>query len=264
MADKLKATPNMRQAVQALIDAGRITRTAYEYAVSMGYTDADVIELAERQRAVKVRLEVTGNAGLYRRRPDDDTNAPTAERARKSDGIKKISLSKELGAAKVYKVPSVLERYGDKYAVDKRSALERFLIDAQYSERVRVADLNPSGGGVPGKRLGGLGSVPDELRIAHARHQWVWYRLPADMQMTARALVSRELVKADGSPFSMEDFGGHILPSVIDRNRRWGVAAGALWALAAGLVQLYAHCPHRRRWGADDDVPDDTLGSLES
>lgn len=262
MSRKITATPDMRDAVANLIATRRITRSAYEHAVANGYTDSDVIKLAEEQRARKARLAITGNPGLYRPRAHvaDNPTEPTPERMRKG-AMQRISLTKELGAARVLKTRTVLDQHGDKYAVDKRCALERLLIDAQYAERVRTADLDPKGGGVPGKRLGGLGNVPDDLRLAVARHEWVWCRLPEEFQSTARMLVLGELRKPSGEAFSMEDFGGHIIPSVKDRNRRWGIAAGALWGLASALVQLYALCPHRRRWSDDDE---DTRGGLET
>lgn len=67
------------------------------------------------------------------------------------------------------------------------------------------------------------------------------------MQRVSHALVTRELTKTDGTPFSLEDFGQQMFPSVKDKNRRWGAAAGALWSLAGALVFLYGRCPVKIR-----------------
>lgn len=147
-----------------------------------------------------------------------------------------------------YRQKHVIEQHGDKLDMSKRSALERFMGDSTHAMRVAVADPNRSGGhAAPGSRLGGLGNVPQHVRDGHARHEWVWGRLPPDLQSVANALVTREMIKPDGTPFSLEDFGAHMFPSVQDKNRRWGAAAGALWALAGALVFLYRRCPVKIR-----------------
>ena len=237
----------MRREVAALIESGRISKSAYEHAVANGYTDADIIQVAEVNRMRKAHLAITGAPTLYRgRAADEKSGDPTPQwRSKGGEYVRRVPVGKELGAPRTYKVRSVVEQYGDRYETDKRFALTRFMQDAETAQRVRVADLNPSGGGVPGKRLGGLGNVADDVRDAFNRHEWVTKHLTPDAQTTGRALVTRELTKRGGEPFSMEDFGGHIIPTVIDRNRRWGVAAGALWALAGELCHLYALCPYK-------------------
>lgn len=258
---KLTATPDMRAAVQALINAKRISASTYEYARSQGYEDADVIRLAEEQRAIKARMALNGSPALYRpKKGPESANGPNEHRAQKSEGWRKGHASKELGAPTVYKERTVLDQYGDKYEVEFRLALTRFLQDAQYSERVRVADLAPAGGGVPGKRLGGLGNVPDSVRLAHARHQWILPHLSIEARTTASALITHELRRPNNVPFSMEEFGAHAMPAVIDKNRRWGVSAGALWLLGGQLVHLYARCPYRLAWEYESD---DTNADLE-
>jgi len=250
----LKANDDMRREVTALIKSGRISRSAYDHAVRNGYSDADIIKVAEENRLRKARMAISGSPTLYRPpQLDVVTNAPTGERQRKAEGWRLVPAGKELGAPRVYKDRTVLDQYGDKYTTEMRLAMERFFQDAQYSDRVRTADLNPSGGGVPGKRLGGLGNVTDTIRLAHTRFQWIWPHLSDEARATAQALITRDLRKPNDTPFSMEDFGAHIMPWVIDKNRRWGVSAGALWQFAAQLVHLYAHCPYRVRWGEEDD-----------
>ncbi|HMN37566.1 MAG TPA: hypothetical protein PKD49_07640 [Hyphomicrobium sp.] len=243
---KLTASNDMVRAIEDLIAKKRITRSTYERAVAQGYVDAEIIRIAEENRQRKAKMAIDGAPTLYKREQDDIKSGPTPQWRAKTGGyLRRVPVGKELGGPRTFKVRSIVEQYGDRYETDKRFALTRYLQDADLAQRVRVADLNPSGGGVPGKRLGGLGSVPDGVRKSFNRHEWVVARLTEDSRKTARALVSRELTKPDGAPFSMEDFGGYIIPSVIDRNRRWGVSAGVLWALAGELCRLYALCPFK-------------------
>ncbi|NOU05342.1 MAG: hypothetical protein HOO99_04085 [Hyphomicrobiaceae bacterium] len=246
----LKPTDNMKKAVAALIAEKRITASAYERAVAQNYTDAYLIKILERNRMIKASIEINGSPARYKApaRPSNP-NDPTPERvARSGDVMHATTIGR--GAVvplKRFQVRNLIEQYADKFGMDKRSALARFMQDADYAKRVRCADHNSSGGGSPGDRLGGLGEVPQHVRDGHARHHWMWGRLSPEHQLTGTALVTRELSKEDGTPFSMEDFGAHIFPTVIDKNRRWGAAAGALWALAGELVFLYATCPVRVR-----------------
>jgi len=152
-----------------------------------------------------------------------------------------------------YKIRHVVEQHGEKFEMSHRTALERFLQDADYAQRIKIADLNRAGGPSGGDRLGGLGAVPQHIRDGHARHQWVLTRLSLELQITARALVSREITKADGAPFSLEDFGSHMFPSVQDKNRRWGAGAGAVWALASQLMVEYQRCPVKVRKIDDEE-----------
>lgn len=261
---KLVATPDMKSVVEQLIKSHRITQTAYEYAKANGYEDQDVIRLAERQRAIKAHMELGANPSRCSPRENErEHNAPTPHRSRKAEGWRRVPSGNALGAPLAYKERTVLDQYGDKYELDIRFALERFMQDAEYAQSVRTADLNPTGGGTPGKRLGGLGNVHDRTRLAHARHQWIIPHLSEEAKITADALLLREMKKPGGTPFSMEEFGGYILPSVIDKNRRWGVSAGALWQLGGQLVHLYSRCPYRVAWDDEEDRPFDTLTRLE-
>lgn len=197
----------------------------------------------------RARMEIHGNPLRYRpEEPPRNPGDPTPEWAAKMNGtVHAVTVGKgEVAPVKQYRVRHVVEQHGEKFEHSHRSALERFFQDADYAQRVRVASWNASGGGGHG-RIGGLGDVPQHVRDGFNRDQWVRAQLPLEMLTTARALVSREILKPDGRPFSLEDFGAQMFPSVQDRNRRWGAAAGAIWALAGCLVHLYQRCPYRAR-----------------
>lgn len=208
--------------------------------------------VAEKVALSRARLAVAGAPLLYRERQPQPANPgdPTPQWQSKANGhMAKTTVGRgEIVPVRQYRIKNPVEQHGDKLGMDKRSALERFLQDSSYAMRVSVSDPNRSGGfASPGSRLGGLGNAPQHVRDGHARHEWVIGRLNQEMLWTANALVFRELLKPDGTAFSVEDFGAQMFPSVQDRNRRWGAGAGALWALSAELVRLYQCCPIRVR-----------------
>jgi hypothetical protein len=198
----------------------------------------------------RARMELNGNPLAYKPEPKlSNPNDPTPEWQRKANGqlAKDIVGKGELIPVKRYRIRHVVEQHGDKFEMSQRSALERFFQDATYAQRIKIVDLNRSGGPSGGDRLGGLGMAPQHVRDGHARNEWVRAQLAPELLITASALVSREMTKPDGSAFSLEDFGAQMFPSVQDKNRRWGAGAGAIWALASQLVLLYAKCPIRVR-----------------
>lgn len=243
----LKPTLDMRKAVDDLIRSKRLTTNAIEYAKAQGYTDETLVKMANEQRERKAKIALDSAAVLYKREAEPaNPSDPTPEwQIKAGSRLRKDLIGKgTVRPLRRYRARSVLEQYGDKFPMDMRTALARFMQDAVYAERVRVANLNSSGGG-GGDRIGGLGDVPPEVRLAHNRHEWICKLLSPESLFTGEALVSGEMGKPDGTPFSMQEFGAYVLPSVIDLNRRWGVSAGALWCLAGQLCFLYSQCPYR-------------------
>lgn len=218
----------------------------------------DYLNRVNRVQDRKRSLAMQANPLAFKIPPKpSNANDPTPEwQAKAGSHMASQSIGKgEIAPLKRYRIRHVVEQHGDKLSMMKRSALERFMQDATYSMRIAVCDPNRSGSyAAPGSRLGGLGNVPQFVRDGHSRHEWIRSRLCPEMLETANALVTRELMKTDGTPFSLEDFGAHMFPGVTDKNRRWGAAAGALWSLAAGLVFLYGRCPVKIRPRDADDV----------
>lgn len=252
---KLKATAAMLESYETCVEHGRITFSAYEYAKAHGYSDADIIDKLDRVRVSRARLEIQGAPLRYKPEPVPSNPAdPTPEWMAKAGHV--VS-SVTVGAGEVvptrqYRIRNPMEQHADKFGDDARTVIERFLEDSAYSERIRVANLHSSGGGSNG-RLGGLGEVPQHIRDRHARFEWVWNNLGPKVQATAAALVFREMELPNGTLFSMSDFGGYILPSVKDKERRWGISAGMLVALAEQLMGLYKVCPVKIRRVSEDE-----------
>lgn len=259
MSNTLKATHQMSDIRLRLVRDGRITPKGIQSGKALGKTLEEIEESMQKVRERRASLAMIADPIAFKDADDYEygkkqyqpTNPsdPTREWMRKAGPVVANSAGRgEVIGLKRYRQKHVVEQHGDKLDMSKRSSLERFMQDATYSMRISVANLNRGGGAsTPGSRLGGLGNVPQHVRDGHARHEWVWGRLPPDMQHVANALVTREMTKPDGTPFSLEDFGAHMFPSVADKNRRWGAAAGALWSLAGALVFLYGRCPVRIR-----------------
>jgi hypothetical protein len=252
---KIRSTIEMRRAWQRYIDEGVITSDAYQYALAQGYSEETLRRLEEglksRVRVSRARLAIQGAPHLYREREaPSNPGDPTPEWRKKHVGQieKYIAGRGEVVPVKTHRLKSPIEQAGQRFEITEYGALRRYLEDADVilAGGLRISNWQSTGGG-GAARLGGLGEVDQEYRDRLARHEWIESRLPPKVLETAKALVSRELLRPDRTPFSLEDFGGYLLPSVIDKNRRWGVSAGALCLLADTLVALYRVCPIRIR-----------------
>lgn len=216
-----------------------------------GKVPANVIPLpestAERVRVRRVRLEMQGNPLAYRSQPlPTYENEPTPQwRARNSGFVETRQTGSDI-RKKGYQTRTPFDQNKEKYASHHQLAVARFLQDAAYAERSNVVDLNRIGGhSDPSSRLGGLGGVPQCVRDGYARHQWVWNELPVEMQATARTLILQTARKANDQPYSVEEVGALILPTLRTKDVHKGSGLTAIWALASVLVKLYQACPVR-------------------
>ncbi|MFM7009496.1 MAG: hypothetical protein ACKO0Z_09240, partial [Betaproteobacteria bacterium] len=231
----LRATNQMADVRLRLMRDGRITQKGIQSGKALGKTLEEIEESMQKVRERRASLAMQADPRAFREDEDDyhpvNPSDPTPQWRAKAGAVSAQVVGRgEVVPIRRYKAKHIVEQHGDKLDMSKRSALERFMQDATYAARIGVMDPNRAGGyAAPGSKLGGLGNVPQHIRDGHARHEWVWGRIPPDLQRVANALVTREMVKADGTPFSLEDFGAQMFPSVADKNRRWGAAAGALW-----------------------------------
>jgi hypothetical protein len=241
----------MARVVQGLIADKRITASLTEYAYANGYSDAEIIAARERVRLSTARLELQGAPLKYaeKRAPTGD-GEPTAERQKKAGRYlyKQGAQPGENIHTRRYRLRSVMEIHGDKFEMEHRTTFSAFVGDAELHQRIRVADLNSAGGGSSG-RLGGLGNVPDHVRDRHNRYEWVSGRLTRLEQEVCDILVSHCITKRDGTPFSAEEYGQMIFPSLADRSFHRGAAVNAFRHLVDHLVELYHHpmCPRVKR-----------------
>jgi hypothetical protein len=254
----LHSTPNMQRIVQGLIADERITLSLYDYARSQGYSDAEIIGARERVRMSQASLEVQGAPHKYKYAPAaQNPGDPTPERQAKAGNYLASNVTGKGDAAPVrrYRLRSVMEIHGDKFEMEHRTTFSAFVGDADLHQRIRVADLNSSGGG-GGARLGGLGNVPDHIRDRHNRYEWVVARLTRLEKEVCDVLVTHCISKRDGTPFSTEEYGALCYPMLADKNFHRGAAVNAFRHLVDHLVELMHSpmCPRVRRSQSDYDV----------
>ena len=247
---KISSTRQIQTAYQDAIVSGRLTRAGLQHARDRGDTEEMIAAAIERVHKAKASLALQGSPLLYRPKPlDAQPLEPTQERkARAGSSLGKIVIqaaSKAGAVVKQWKIKSANRTAWRKvYRSHLRLALERFIDAWDLDTRVCVSDLNRTSSSDPWRRLGGLGRVPQTVRDAYTQHVRVRESLPEEFKEVARALLVRERLKTDGTPYSLEDYGAKLFPTVIDRNRRWGIGACALWGLAVQLVHLYRLLPH--------------------
>ena len=202
------------------------------------------------RRRVQISKEVMALSAALLRFPEDDLpqydGDPTRQWRSKHTGFVETRQTGSDIRKKGYQTRSPFDQNKEKYASHHQLAVARFLQDAAYAERSAVVDLNRIGGqSDPSSRLGGLGGVPQCVRDGYARHQWVWNELPVEMQATARTLILQTARKANNQPYSVEDVGALILPTLRTKDVHKGSGLTAIWALASVLVKLYQVCPVR-------------------
>ena len=249
---KISSTRQIRNAYKDAIASGRLTRAGLQHAKDRGDTEEMIAAAVERVHKTKASLALQGSPLLYRAKPiDTQPFEPTEERkARAGSSLGKIAIkatSNAIAVVKGWRIKSPIEQHGEKFPEHLRLALERFMDTWDIDSRVCVSDLNRTRSSESSRRLGGLGRVPQTVRDAYTQHVRVRSDLEQDLKEVARALLVRERLKPDGTPYSLEEFGAKLFPTVIDKNRRWGIGCGALWALAIRLVELYRRHPLPRR-----------------
>lgn len=241
----------MRAAFDRYTAEGIITRDALQYARVNGYAPATIAKLEAvllaRVKASQARLALAGAPAMQKSlAAPTNPNDPTPEwQAKAGRRVTKIDAGAgEVTARKIFKIRSPIEQYRDKLHLTRRTALERFIQDAVYAQKLRVADLEPSGSGKgAGNRLGGLGNVQDYAREGFARYQWIYRHLGEEARWVAAALVTQEIKRGDGAPMTFEDAGKRLGPDIGHVHRLWGTSFGGLKVLAGQIVRLYELCP---------------------
>lgn len=251
-SETIFATDRMRAIVDDLIDGGYISRSAAEYARKNKYTDADIIEARERVRLSRARLEVQSRPLQYREdKPKAMPGEPTPEQKRKGGKYLTSAVvgKGETAPLRRYRLRSVMEMHGDKLHDAHRMAFAAFVGDADLHQRMRVADLNGSGGGSGKPRTGGLGNVPQQIRDRYNRYEWVSKRLTRLEREVCDVLVTHCVSKRDGSPFSAEEYGALVFPTLADKSFHRGAAINGFRHFCDHLVELFHDplCPRISR-----------------
>jgi hypothetical protein len=207
-------------------------------------------------------LEIQSNPMKYRYRPEPPAHdtEPTAEWISKNKGnieTRHLGYGKG-GSLKGYRVRPITESHAESFPEEMRLVFGRFLQDSEYHLRISVADLNRTGGGSPGARLGGLGNVPQCVRDGHQRHVWLEQQLAGNavFNQVLRKLVYRSDIQQDGKTFDLVEFGRVLWPTLKDQSSlRWSTKTAVL-AFGAELIRLYKdpRCPVVRWINEDERV----------
>lgn len=236
----LQSTPGMRRAFADAAKSGRITSQTVEWAARQGFSEEFLDDVIDRVQTRNRSLARAGAPHLNRPAEEDRPEHGPTQQCESKYGRRLAK--KKIGRHEFYQFRSIMDQYGSKFSDVQRAALERFLDDATLALKIRTANFEPSGRRISTDAMGGVGADHDE-RVAYVRHAWVVRFLSAGAKLTAKALVTHELVRGDGAPLTLEDFGAKIFPDVQHLHRLWGVAMGALWQLAGQLAHLYALAP---------------------
>ncbi len=214
----------------------------------------------DRVRAARARLAIQAAPHLYKapQRPPAYENEPTQEWLSKNKGnleTRHLAYGKG-GSIKGYRIRPITESHAESFPEEMRLAFGRFLQDSEHHLRISVADLNRTGGGSPGARLGGLGSVPQFVREGHHRHIWLEQQLAGNavFNQVLRKLVYRSDVHGDGKSYDLVEFGKVLWPTLKDQSAlRWSTKTAVL-AFGAELMRLYKdpRCP-KVIWITDEE-----------
>lgn len=137
-----------------------------------------------------------------------------------------------------YQSKSPVTQY--QWGADIELAFAMYIRDAHTVDTVRVTvDYDAPGGGTPGRKLGGLGSVHDTHRDALERYLWVRDRLPDRFQKVADWLVLEVRSEASGKAMGWVEVGHALMPGLRDKQTAKGISIGALIMTGALLSALY-------------------------
>mgnify|MGYP000220413741 CR=1 FL=1 len=250
MATTIESTEAMRAAFRKRAKEHVVITDAVEFAKAQGYAPETIAAL-ERVRQARVRLALANGPHLYKQLAAGNANDPTPEvRAKYGNALKAVSAGKgdaaagDVTAARAHKFKTPAEQIAPTLTLTRNAAIERFKQDGIYAQYVKVANLEPSGGG-GGDRLGGLGEVDDLIRDGFARYSFVYKWLGEEARLVALTLITQEIRRVDGTPYSLEQFGRRLFPDRGDGRVLRGIAIGALSIVAGQLIRLYQLCPYR-------------------
>lgn len=197
----------------------------------------------------RARMELNGAPLRYKQpEPVRNPSDPTPEWERKNNGsVSKTTVGRgDVTILKQYKSQSWMDQHGGELHPDLQNAISRFIADSEYHQRVRVANLNSSGGG-GAVRLGGLGDVPDHVRDGHNRHAWLETQVRQNYLLSGvlDLLIYRSRKKQDGEIYTLEDFGRILWPYLEDKSALRYSTKTAVLAFGAELLKLYKDpkCP---------------------
>lgn len=148
--------------------------------------------------------------------------------------------SKGAAPLRAYRTKPPVDQYRGQWGDHVEIAFAMFIKDAAVLDGVRMTiDYDSTGGGVPGRRVGGLGSAADYQRDQLERYLWVRDRMPAKFQRVSDWLLIEVRSEISGRTVSWGDAGRMLFPSIRDKATSKGISIGALLMTGELLASLY-------------------------
>jgi hypothetical protein len=168
---------------------------------------------------------------------------PTPERmAKEGHGMASAAIPQGRGTVslRAYRTKPPVEQYRGQWGDHIEIAFAMFIKDASVLDGVRMTiDYDATGGGAPGRKLGGLGSVEDHARDQLERYLFVRDRMPMKFQRVADWLVIEVRSETSGRTAGWVDVGHLLFPSIRDKATAKGISIGALLMTGELMASLY-------------------------
>lgn len=199
----------------------------------------ELTEAIAKVRAAKARLALqTENAGQGRSHPTD----PTPERIAKSaNGIVSEVVIPGSGPVQDTNRHRIVDYVGKirKDLSDEEISVLEWVVDlaeAHVNVNMTINYSGSSGGGHPGRKLGGLGNVPQAVRDKHTLFCMIERTMHPGFVKTLRDLVLQ--LRFDDRPVAPNDFAALLFPLHKDKSFRSGVSETAVKLLAWRLIEI--------------------------
>lgn len=222
------------------LDAAAAVRAAdIPLSVAAGLDAVTLTEAIARVRRAKVSLALQTERPA---RKGQFSHEPTPERAAHAvHGIASevvVPGSGPVPDTNRHRIVDFVARARKDLSEDEVAVLEWVidLAEAHTLTNLTVNYAGSSGGGHPGRKMGGLGNVPQSVRDKHATFQMIERRLHPGFVKTLRDLVLQ--VRFDDKPVSAAEFAALLFPQHKDKSFRSGVALTAVKLLAWRLIEI--------------------------
>lgn len=167
--------------------------------------------------------------------PGRFSHEPTAERGRAAPN----GISEEVVTGTIrHRVNDYVGRIRSSLSAEEVAVLDWVvdLAEAHVMVNVTINYDGSSGGGAPGRKLGGLGNVSQAVRDKHSTFQMIERSMHPGFTKTLRDMVLQ--LRLDDRPMSAADFAAALFPTHKDKSFRSGVTMTAVKYLAWRLLEI--------------------------
>jgi len=171
------------------------------------------------------------------------SHEPTPERrAQAVNGISETVVVPAAGpvhATKSHTIVDYVTKNKAEFTAAEMAAIEwaRDLCEAYCNVRLTMNWDGASGGGMPGRKMGGLGNVTETMRAKHTAYEYIRRKMPTEFVVTLEALLVQ--LRFDDRNISPAEFAAKLFPSHVDKSFRSGVSLTAAKYTAILLSWLY-------------------------